>query len=544
MEHRLKRNTLTKIVVLYLSLFLVFGVLFISLYSSCYRILYRDTLSKSESRLNAGLEAFRDDLTRMMLLVNDYSATDEYLLLRAVNDPATVQNSLAMNKACEKLHSILDIENSYVKQVYSLFLNNNLFLSDRTSSMDYGQSFGILIRSKSGTLSAQDWKRSHFDSILPIRLLNGSDISSAYLPEDTNLLLCVVKTDNVTRKASDVVVFMIIYTLQTLFYNVGWTAMRAVIGKVAKNKADVVALNTSAQSAGTISSILYGYIGYPILGIALWAGTKQAYGCASAIYGLTIILGAIYMFCAFGKYEHQADEAAPVKKQRTGFFEMFKALKGPMVPFFCSYSFSAASVGFFMTLLVYYTTYVLNDPAAAAKSLSWNAIVGLIGCLITPWLTKRLSKKAIHVGGMILSAVGYVALALFGSKALPFIAIRAAINLVGCPSTCVMSALCNDIGDNIEMQGKEAPRAFLQGLAGATTRVGLILSSSISAFSMAAIGYVPGMEFTPELIQKMVILIAVIPAVVCAIAGACMIFYRLDEKQIAEYNAKKYGSVQ
>mgnify|MGYP000790804158 FL=1 len=337
---------------------------------------------------------------------------------------------------------------------------------------------------------------------------------------------------------------MIIYTLQTLFYNVGWTAMRAVIGKVAKNKADVVALNTSAQSAGTISSILYGYIGYPILGIALWAGTKQAYGCASAIYGLTIILGAIYMFCAFGKYEHQADEAAPVKKQRTGFFEMFKALKGPMVPFFCSYSFSAASVGFFMTLLVYYTTYVLNDPAAAAKSLSWNAIVGLIGCLITPWLTKRLSKKAIHVGGMILSAVGYVALALFGSKALPFIAIRAAINLVGCPSTCVMSALCNDIGDNIEMQGKEAPRAFLQGLAGATTRVGLILSSSISAFSMAAIGYVPGMEFTPELIQKMVILIAVIPAVVCAIAGACMIFYRLDEKQIAEYNAKKYGSVQ
>ena len=36
-----------------------------------------------------------------------------------------------------------------------------------------------------------------------------------------------------------VVVFMIIYTLQTLFYNVGWTAMRAVIGKVAKNKADL-----------------------------------------------------------------------------------------------------------------------------------------------------------------------------------------------------------------------------------------------------------------------------------------------------------------
>ena len=42
-----------------------------------------------------------------------------------------------------------------------------------------------------------------------------------------------------------------------------------------------------------------------------------------------------------------------------------------------------------MTLLVYYTTYVLNDPAAAAKSLSWNAIVGLIELPDHPLADKR-----------------------------------------------------------------------------------------------------------------------------------------------------------
>lgn len=343
-------------------------------------------------------------------------------------------------------------------------------------------------------------------------------------------------------QAAYAVIFMIVYTLQTLCYNVGWTAMRAVIGKIAKNKADVVQLNTAAQSAGTISSILYGYIGYPILGIALWAGTKQAYFGASCIYGATIIMGAIYLFMMCGKYENAADAVSPVKQKRVGFFEMFKALKGPMVPFFASYSFSAASAGFYSTLLVYFTTYVLNDAAASALSLSWNAVAGLVGCLITPWLVKRMSKKSIHVWGMILSAVGYVMLAMFGRSAIPFIVIRALINVVGCPSTVVMSAMCNDIGDNIEMQGKEAPRAFLQGLTGSTTRVGLILSSTIASFSLAAIGYVAGVEFTESMINSMIVLIAVGPAIVCVLAAACMLFYRLDEKKIAEYNATKYAA--
>lgn len=348
------------------------------------------------------------------------------------------------------------------------------------------------------------------------------------------------------------VIFMIVYTLQMLSYNIGWTSMRALIGKMSHNKSDLIALNTSAQAAGTISSIIYGFIGYPMLGIALWAGTKQAYGCVSAIYGSFIIIGAIFMYVKFGKYEAEADKilganaasaGAAAKKQKVGFFKMFKALRGPMIPFFFSYIFSNASAGFFMTLLVYYTTYVLNDASASATSLSMNAIFGLIGSLITPWLTRSLSKKTIQIIGQVGSAILYVCLALFGGSAIPFIVIRAIITFIGCPATVVMSALANDIGDNFEMQGEEAPRAMLQGLAGSTTRIGLIISSAISSFSLAAIGYTPGMEFTPAMTHNMVIMIAVLPGVVCAISAVCMLFYHLDEKKIAEYNSQKYARI-
>ncbi|MCI9134736.1 MAG: MFS transporter [Lachnospiraceae bacterium] len=342
-----------------------------------------------------------------------------------------------------------------------------------------------------------------------------------------------------------VVVFLALYSLMTLCYNVGWTSMRALIGKMSKNSSDVVLLNTSAQIGGTASGVLYGYIGYPILGIALWAGTKQAYAGASAIYGFLIILGAVFLYGMSKKYENSAAEEAVKEKQaRIGFGQMLSALKGPMIPFFCSYSFSAAQAGFFNTLLVYYTTYVLNNPQASALAISWVAIAGLVGCFVSPSLTKKMSKKNIHIGCQALSAVGYIALALFGKSTIPFIVIRSLISFVGTPSQIVMSALCNDIGDNVEMHEGEAPRAFLQGLTGTTTRVGLVMSAMIASFGLAAIGYSQGMEFTGSMVTKLVALIAVGPAIVCALSALCMLFYRLDEKDIAEYNRKKFQSAQ
>lgn len=337
------------------------------------------------------------------------------------------------------------------------------------------------------------------------------------------------------------VIFLIIYSLQTLFYNMGWTAQRAVIGKMARNNSDVVMLNTTAQFAGVFSSVVFGIIGYPLMGIALWADTKQVYGGSSAIYGIMIIIGAIMLYRLCGKFEQTADSAESVRKESVGFLQMLGALKGPMIPFFLAYSFTAAQTGFLNTLLVYYTTYVLNNPAAAAAALSANAIFGVIGCLIAPALTKRMSKKKILILTQVICTVGYVGLALFGSTAVGFVVIRAVITFVGMPASILMGAICNDIGDSMEMRGEVAPRAFLQGLAGSTTRVGLVISTAVASFALAAIGYSEGVTFTPDMIRAMVILIAVLPGVACALSAVSMLFYKIDEKDIAAYHQQKHN---
>lgn len=341
------------------------------------------------------------------------------------------------------------------------------------------------------------------------------------------------------------ILFIILYTIQTLAYNVGWTAMRAVMGKMSKNKSDVLALNVAAQVGGTASGVLYGYIGPVILGIALWAGTKQAYAGASAIYGILIILGAILLFVMCKKYDSQAADAnvkAP-KQEKIGFLQMLKSLRGPMIPYFFSYSFTAAQAGFFQTLLAYYTTYVLNDAKAAAVALSVVSLAALIGSFLVPAICKKFPKKAVHMGAQAICAVLYVLLALFGRTSFSFIAIRALVSFVGTASSVLQSALCNDIGDYTEMKGDPAPRAFLQGLSGTTNRVGMLVSSAVASFGLAAIGYVAGGTFDAAMISKLIGLIAIGPAIVCALAVISMLFYKVDEKEIAEYNKKKYAEV-
>ncbi len=338
------------------------------------------------------------------------------------------------------------------------------------------------------------------------------------------------------------VLFIIIYTIHTIFYNVGWTAMRALMGKMSRNGADLISLNVAAQVGGTASSVLYGYIGPVILAIPLWVGTKQAYAGASAVYGALIIAGAFLIYSMSKKYDGGASQAAAnaPKQERIGFIQMLKSLRGPMIPFFFSYSFGAAQQGFFSTLLVYYTTYVLNDANAAAVALSITSLAALVGSFLVPAVCRKFNKKVVYLGVQGICAVLYICLALFGRTSFGFIAIRALIAFISTAGAILQSAICNDIGDHIEMQGEPAPRAFLQGLAGATNRVGMVISSMISSFGLAAIGYVAGITFDAAMTSKLVGLIAIGPAIVCAIAFVIMLFYKVDEKKIAEYNKAKY----
>jgi len=333
-------------------------------------------------------------------------------------------------------------------------------------------------------------------------------------------------------------IFIAAYVVQSFAYNVAWTAQHAVIAPMSKNNSDVVLLNTVSQFAGLFTSVVFMIVGTMLFKV--WDGTKQMYFWPCVIYGVVIILGSILLYAMCGKYEKGAaagEKKAAQKGMSLG--EMLKCFKGSTIPFFFSYTFTAATTGFISALLAHFATYVLGNPNVVALSGGATAICGVLGCVLTPMMTKKLTKKNIHIVSQIVSCIAYIALALFGKSAGLFIALRGLATFVSIPSTIVMTALANDIGDDMEMNGEVAPRAFLQSLAGTANRAGLVIAAAVGSSVLVAIGYTAGCVWTDAMKSTMTLAIAALPAGCAALAAIIMFFYKIDEKKIAEWKANK-----
>ena len=91
----------------------------------------------------------------------------------------------------------------------------------------------------------------------------------------------------------------------------------------------------------------------------------------------------------------------------------------------------------------------------------------------------------------------------------------------------------------MEMNGEVPPRAFLQSLAGTANRAGLVISAALGSSVLIAIGYSAGVVFTDAMKTALTTYIAALPAGCCALAAIIMLFYKVDEKKIAQWKAQK-----
>lgn len=333
------------------------------------------------------------------------------------------------------------------------------------------------------------------------------------------------------------VVLLVVYFVQSLAYNVSWTAQHAVIAPMSKNNADVVLLNTVSQFAGLLTSVIY------MVAVAAFNSLQNSpdyYFIQALVFSVIILVGSIVLYTMCGKYEKGGAETNSSQKQKgMSFGEMLKAFKGPAIPFFFSYTFTAATTGFIQALLGHFATYVLENPTVVAISGGATAICGVLGCVLTPMMTKKLTKKNIHIVSQIVSCIAYVLLVVLGKNAVMFIVMRGLATFVGMPSTIVMTAIANDLGDQMEMEGKDAPRAFLQSLAGTANRAGLVISAAIGTSILGVIGYEYGVEFTASMKSALTLWIAALPAGCCALAALIMVFCKTDEKAISAWKANK-----
>ena len=356
------------------------------------------------------------------------------------------------------------------------------------------------------------------------------------------ILFPIAYADFGLKPTAAAVVVIIAQALLMLGYNLSWTGIRTLPAAMAKSSYDITLLTASSAVGGSLANIIWGFASVAMLSVPLWKGTSNQYCGVASICSLIMVAGAFIMFKLAEPYDGQVKEKE--KKEKITGKKLLENLKGPMIPYFISATLSAAQAGFFSTLLSYYSTYVLKNPAVTATVLAMQSGISLVGNFISPSIARHFRKKSIHIFSQFFNAACYVILGFFGTSAAVFIGLRAIMSLMGTLHGVVGYSFPIDIGDYNEMHGIDASRAILVSLGGSTTRLGNALSTTVASFGLAAIGYVKGMEFDDAMCRKLIGLMAIGPGAVALLSGIAMFFYKVDEREINEYRAKKAAAAE
>ncbi|MDZ5724475.1 MFS transporter, partial [Acetobacterium sp. K1/6] len=77
-------------------------------------------------------------------------------------------------------------------------------------------------------------------------------------------------------------------------------------------------------------------------------------------------------------------------------------------------------------------------------------------------------------------------------------------------------------------------------------KIAMVISGSIAAYALAAIGYVGGMPPTPEIQQGVALIATLLPAVAAVFGFICILFYNLkqDDLEIMKEEIKERQSQQ
>ena len=191
------------------------------------------------------------------------------------------------------------------------------------------------------------------------------------------------------------------------------------------------------------------------------------------------------------------------------------------------------------SMAMYVFTYAFGDVTMAAVMLTAANITGLVATFVSEPIARKVGIRATYLAGIGISCVSMVACFLVGATGeMAFIVcICAAYFGMNFMNGTMMGMQSNAIAYGEWRDGKTA-KAFIMSTFQWCPKIANAVAGALTGFGLAAIGFVSGMEASPELAQGMINIICLIPAVAFAIAFVAFFFgYRLNSKKMEQIAA-------
>ena len=183
----------------------------------------------------------------------------------------------------------------------------------------------------------------------------------------------------------------------------------------------------------------------------------------------------------------------------------------------------------------YYFKYYVQRPDLMSAFVPAYMAAAAIGASLTPLLTRFFDKKRLLIGLMSATAVLSIAFYFIPKDQVAWMfALQIATGLVLGPKSPLAFSMYADTADYNEWRTGRRATALTFAAATFSQKLGTALAAAVMGWVFTALGYVANAAQTPRSQTGIVLMMSFFPAAFAFIAAAVMLFYKLDNKLMAQ----------
>ncbi len=327
------------------------------------------------------------------------------------------------------------------------------------------------------------------------------------------------------------VIFSVIYLLVYWGYTMMWISYRSLLGCIGKIPYDAVSLSTTGFQLGTVASLLFANLGIRIL--LKYAERPIVYSLNAVGYGIIMVVCILIVFITSKPYDKERSGTAGIgiKEDIKNLFFVFK---GPTIPLFVSIALRSAVPVAVSALMIYYLKIVIKDVSLMSSYILIMSVTAFAGAFASKIAVKYIDKRVLYISTGILNCLMLASLAFWGNLKNGFLIIMAVNGFFMFVGTVLVPSFFNDVSIFIKFRYEKDIRAITFSFGQLAIHASQIIGSGIASFGLVLIGYKNNMAVSSSTADGIQFLMSFIPAVLVLFGVIIFLFYKLDDKMIAE----------
>jgi len=338
---------------------------------------------------------------------------------------------------------------------------------------------------------------------------------------------------NFSSEVGLAIYYTAIYCLVNTFYTVVFIPYYSLLSGLTNDYNERTSLQSYRMIFAIIGQIIGSVLAKPIIGF--FPDQVTGFTWMGVIFGAVI---AVAVLTTVFMVKSSANNVLVKEHKEKGnyFKENLSVLKSrPYMIVIAAMITCFISLVITSTTVPYFYKYYLNAEDMASVGILVSAVSNIAFVPVVLKLSKRYDKKKTWLIGLVVAAMGSLALYTIAPYGIPWVFIPMVVTGAGACSTYVL--LMSIVSDCVDYEylksGKRKDGSFM-GFMTFGQKLGMALGAAAVGWVLSGLGYIADAAQTPIVLSGMRILAGIVPASLCLIAFFIILFYPITAQKHAE----------